>query len=62
MAGLNDTPSPNASAAITAKPGCLQNIRAPYRVGREISAQAFTPNGLGYRVSANIKAVRQTYQ
>src|SRR5262245_26031449 len=32
------------------------------RAGRKISAQAFTTNSLGYRVSANIKAVRQTYQ
>jgi len=62
MIGLNDAPGANASATITAKPGFLHNIRAPYRVGREISAQAFTPNGLNYRVSPNIKAVRQTYQ
>jgi hypothetical protein len=53
MIGLNDTPGANASAAITAKPGFLHHIRAPYRVGQKISAQAFTPNGLRYRVSAN---------
>src|SRR5262252_4468680 len=36
--------------------------RSVDRAGRKISAQAFTTNGLRYRVSANIKAVRQTYQ
>src|SRR5262245_55635441 len=32
------------------------------RAGHKISAQAFTTNSSRYRVSANIKAVRQTYQ
>jgi len=52
----------DAFAAFNAPPLPSSFHRSVDRAGRKISAQAFTPNSLRYRVSANIKAVRQTYQ